>query len=156
MRLLVLVLLEKMNKMKKKAIIVSGYFNPIHKGHIEYFNNAKKLAEELFVIVNSDYQRSLKGSKKFQYEDERMIIVSNIKAVDKVILSIDNDSTVCKTLNQIFVDFGLEYELYFANGGDQNNETIPERDVCNKVGIKLIDGLGEKIQSSSWLLKNKS
>ena len=156
MRLLVLVLLEKMNKMKKKAIIVSGYFNPIHKGHIEYFNNAKKLADELFVIVNSDYQRSLKGSKKFQYEDERMIIVSNIKAVDKVILSIDNDSTVCKTLNQIFVDFGLEYELYFANGGDQNNETIPERDVCNKVGIKLIDGLGEKIQSSSWLLKNKS
>ena len=156
MRLLVLVLLEKMNKMKKKAIIVSGYFNPIHKGHIEYFNNAKKLADELFVIVNSDYQRLLKGSKKFQYEDERMIIVSNIKAVDKVILSIDNDSTVCKTLNQIFVDFGLEYELYFANGGDQNNETIPERDVCNKVGIKLIDGLGEKIQSSSWLLKNKS
>ena len=156
MKLLVLVLLEKMNKMKKKAIIVSGYFNPIHKGHIEYFNNAKKLADKLFVIVNSDYQRSLKGSKKFQYEDERMIIVSNIKAVDKVILSIDNDSTVCKTLNQIFVDFGLEYELYFANGGDQNNETIPERDVCNKVGIKLIDGLGEKIQSSSWLLKNKS
>jgi D-beta-D-heptose 7-phosphate kinase/D-beta-D-heptose 1-phosphate adenosyltransferase len=53
-----------MNKIKKKAIIVSGYFNPIHKGHIEYFNNAKKLADRLFVIVNSDYQRSLKGSKK--------------------------------------------------------------------------------------------
>ena len=143
-----------MNKMKKKAIIVSGYFNPIHKGHIEYFNNAKKLADKLFVIVNSDYQRSLKGSKKFQEEDERMFIVSNIKAVDKVILSIDNDSTVCKTLNQIFIDFGLEYELYFANGGDQKNETIPERDICKKVGIKLIDGLGEKIQSSSWILKN--
>ncbi len=140
--------------MKKKAIIVSGYFNPIHKGHLEYFNNAKQLADKLFVIVNSDYQRELKGSKKFQYEDERMIIVSNIKAVDKVILSIDNDSTVCKTLNQIFIDFGLEYELYFANGGDQNNETIPERDFCKKVGIKLIDGLGEKIQSSSWILKN--
>ena len=140
--------------MKKKAIIVSGYFNPIHKGHLEYFNNAKQLADKLFVIVNSDYQRALKGSKKFQYEDERMIIVSNIKAVDKVILSIDNDSTVCKTLNQIFIDFGLEYELYFANGGDQNNETIPERDFCKKVGIKLIDGLGEKIQSSSWILKN--
>ena len=140
--------------MKKKAIIVSGYFNPIHKGHLEYFNNAKQLADKLFVIVNSDYQRALKGSKKFQYEDERMIIVSNIRAVDKVILSIDNDSTVCKTLNQIFIDFGLEYELYFANGGDQKNETIPERDICKKVGIKLIDGLGEKIQSSSWILKN--
>lgn len=154
MRLLALVLLEKMNKMKKKAIIVSGYFNPIHKGHIEYFNNAKKLADELFVIVNSDYQRSLKGSKKFQEEDERMFIVSNIKAVDKVILSIDKDRTVCKTLKHIFKNYETEYVLVFANGGDQKNSTIPERSICEKVGIKLVDGLGDKVQSSSWLLKN--
>ena len=53
---------------KKKGIIVSGYFNPLHKGHIEYFNNAKELADELFVIVNSDHQRVLKGSKEFQKE----------------------------------------------------------------------------------------
>ena len=143
-----------MNKMKKKAIIVSGYFNPIHKGHIEYFNNAKKLADELFVIVNSDYQRLLKGSKKFQEEKERMFIVSNIKAVDKAVLSTDKDSTVCKTLNQIFNDYETEYEFIFANGGDQNNDTIPERFICEKVGIMLVDGLGDKVQSSSWLLKN--
>ena len=149
-----LVLLEKMNKMKKKAIIVSGYFNPIHKGHIEYFNNAKKLADELFVIVNSDYQRLLKGSKKFQEEEERIVIVSNIKAVDKVILSIDKDRTVCKTLKHIFKTYATEYVLVFANGGDQNNDTIPERSTCEKVGITLVDGLGDKIQSSSWLLKN--
>ena len=154
MKLLVLVLLAKMNKMKKKAIIVSGYFNPIHKGHIEYFNNAKKLADELFVIVNSDYQRLLKGSKKFQEEDERIFIVSNIKAVDKVILSIDKDRTVCKTLNHIFKNYSTEYVLVFANGGDQNNDTIPERSICEKVGITLVDGLGDKVQSSSWLLKN--
>ena len=67
--------------MKKRAVIVSGYFNPIHKGHLEYFNNAKAMADELFVIVNSDYQRALKGSKEFQGAEERMIIVSNIKAV---------------------------------------------------------------------------
>ena len=140
--------------MKKKAIIVSGYFNPIHKGHIEYFNNAKKLADELFVIVNSDYQRLLKASKKFQEEDERMIIVSNIKAVDKAILSIDKDRTVCKTLKLIFNEYETEYELFFANGGDQNNDTIPERSICEKVGITLVDGLGDKVQSSSWLLKN--
>ena len=72
--------------MKKKAVIVSGYFNPIHKGHIEHFNKGKALADELFVIVNNDYQRSLKGSKEFQKE-ERMMIVYNIKAVDKAILS---------------------------------------------------------------------
>ena len=140
--------------MKKKAIIVSGYFNPIHKGHIEYFNNAKKLADELFVIVNSDYQRLLKGSKKFQEEDERMFVVSNIKAVDKVILSIDKDRTVCKTLNHIFKNYSTEYVLFFANGGDQSNDTIPERSICEKVGITLVDGLGDKVQSSSWLLKN--
>ena len=79
--------------MKKKAIIVSGYFNPLHKGHIDYFNKAKKLCDELFVIVNSDHQRELKGSKAFQDEQERLIIVSNIKAVDKAILSIDQDRT---------------------------------------------------------------
>jgi len=139
--------------MRKKAIIVSGYFNPIHKGHLEYFNSAKALGDALFVIVNSDLQRSLKGSKEFQLEEERMIIVSNIKAVDRVILSIDQDRTVCATLEKIANDFGDEYELAFANGGDQNNDTIPERPICDSVGIKLIDGLGDKIQSSSWLLK---
>ena len=137
---------------KEKAIIVSGYFNPIHKGHLEYFNNAKSLGNKLIVIVNNDHQRALKGSKEFQKEDERMFIVSNIKAVDRAILSIDKDRTVCKTLKMIAEKFGSEFELAFANGGDQNNETIPERPICEKVGISLIDGLGDKIQSSSWLL----
>ncbi|MDB4255348.1 adenylyltransferase/cytidyltransferase family protein [Flavobacteriaceae bacterium] len=100
---------------KQKAIIVSGYFNPIHKGHLEYFNNAKAIADKLFVIVNSNHQRALKGSKEFQDENE--------------------------------------LELGFANGGDQNNDTIPEREVCEKNSVALIDGLGDKIQSSSWLLK---
>tara|TARA_B100000575_G_scaffold290347_1_gene293871 strand:- start:1658 stop:2086 length:429 start_codon:yes stop_codon:yes gene_type:complete len=138
---------------KKKAIIVSGYFNPIHKGHLEYFNNAKGMGDELFVIVNSDFQRNLKGSKEFQNEEERLIIVSNIKAVDKAILSIDKDCTVCATLEKIVNDYSKDYDLAFANGGDQNNDTIPEKSICEKVGINLIDGLGNKIQSSSWLLK---
>ncbi len=139
--------------MKKKGVIVSGYFNPIHKGHLEYFNNAKALADELFVIVNNDHQRALKGSKEFQNEEERMIIVGNIKAVDHAVLSVDEDRTVCATLRKIAADYGDEFELAFANGGDQNNDTIPERPVCDEVGIALIDGLGDKIQSSSWLLK---
>ena len=138
---------------KKKGIIVSGYFNPIHKGHIEYFNNAKALADELFVIVNNDHQRALKGSTEFQKEQERVFIVSNIKSVDHCILSIDEDRTVCKTIEEISLNFGQEYELNFANGGDQNNNTIPERLICDQMGISLIDGLGDEIQSSSWLLK---
>jgi cytidyltransferase-like protein len=137
---------------KKKAIIVSGYFNPIHKGHLEYFNKAKALCDELFVIVNNDHQRALKGSKEFQKEDERMIIVSNIKAVDKAILSIDQDRTVCETIRMIANEYGDEYDLAFANGGDQNNDTIPERSICEEMNVALIDGLGDKIQSSSWLL----
>lgn len=139
---------------KEKAIIVSGYFNPIHKGHLEYFNNAKSLCDALFVIVNNDFQRQLKGTKEFQKQDERMIIVSNIKAVDKAFLSIDTDRTVCKTIESIALQFGGEYDLGFANGGDQNNDTIPEREICEKMSVNLIEGLGDKIQSSSWLLLN--
>ena len=84
-----------------------------------------------------------------------MIIVSNIKAVDYAILSVDKDRTVCATLEKIAKEFGDSYELAFANGGDQNNDTIPERSICEKIGIALIDGLGDKIQSSSWLLNKR-
>tara|TARA_Y100000385_G_C12987961_1_gene591512 strand:+ start:125 stop:550 length:426 start_codon:yes stop_codon:yes gene_type:complete len=138
---------------KHKIIIVSGYFNPIHKGHLEYFNLAKEHADKLFVIINNDNQRKLKGSKEFQGEDERMFIVSNIKAVDKVVLSIDTDRTVCNTIETIAKEFGEKFKLAFANGGDQNNSICPERDICDQYKIELIDGLGDKIQSSSWLLK---
>jgi len=141
--------------MRKKAIIVSGYFNPIHKGHLEYFNSAKALADELFVIVNSDLQRALKGSKEFQKEDERLFIVKNIKAVDKAIISIDKDRTVCESIRSLFETYGSDYDLGFANGGDQNNNSIPETSICNELNVQLIDGLGDKIQSSSWLLTKK-
>ena len=141
--------------MKKKAIVVSGYFNPIHKGHLEYFKNAKEIADELFVIVNSDLQRKLKGSKEFQDESERMIIVNHIKGVDKAILSVDKDRTVCESIRTIFEHYGQDYDLGFANGGDQDNNSIPEAPICKELGIQLIDGLGDKIQSSSWLLNKQ-
>lgn len=139
--------------MKPKAIIVSGYFNPIHKGHLEYFHNAKANADKLFVIVNNDHQRALKGSKEFQKEDERLYIVSNIKPVDEAFLSIDQDRTVIRSIEKIVKDHQDKYDFTFANGGDQNNQSIPEAEICNQLGVKLLDGLGEKIQSSSWLLK---
>jgi len=138
----------------RKAIIVSGYFNPIHKGHLEYFINAKAIADQLFVIVNSDFQRVLKGSKEFQKEEERLFIVQNLKAVDKAFISVDKDRTVSESIRMIFDNFGKDYAFAFANGGDQNNNSIPEVSVCKELGIQLIDGLGDKIQSSSWLLKS--
>jgi cytidyltransferase-like protein len=137
----------------QKIIIVSGYFNPIHKGHLEYFINAKAHGDLLFVIVNSDHQRALKGTKEFQREEERLFIVQHIKEVDQAFLSIDEDRTVCKTLEFLHQQYGKNYRISFANGGDQTNQSIPETPICQALGIELIDGLGEKIQSSSWLLK---
>jgi cytidyltransferase-like protein len=141
--------------MKRKAIIVSGYFNPIHKGPLEYFNNAKSLADELCVIVNSDLQRALKKSKEFQKEDERLFIVQNIKADDTAIISIEKDRTVSASIAHLYKNFNEEYDLGFAKCGGQDIHSIPEAPICNELGIQLIDGLGDKIQSSSWLLKNK-
>ena len=137
---------------KKKAVIVSGYFNPIHKGHLELFRKAKEEADKLWVIVNSDLQRELKGSKEFMNELERLEIIQSIRYVDYALISQDKDSTQCQTLETFSEMFGEQYHLIFANGGDQNNDTIPEREVCERVGIELVDGLGEKVQSSSWLL----
>ena len=139
--------------MRQKAIIVSGFFNPLHKGHIEYFHLARSQGDQLFVIVNNDKQRELKKSKKFMLENERVLIIKELSITDKVILSIDTDRTVCDTLKKIYNTYKSEYELFFANGGDQTNESIPEDSVCKDLGIKLIDGLGSKIQSSSWMLK---
>tara|TARA_B100001250_G_C19600808_1_gene700541 strand:- start:268 stop:690 length:423 start_codon:yes stop_codon:yes gene_type:complete len=139
--------------MKSKAIIVSGYFNPLHKGHIELFHKAKAKGDKLFVIVNNERQRELKGSKEFMLESERLLILNELTIVDKVILSIDLDRTVCASLEKIFKEYSKDYLLYFANGGDQNNDSIPEVIVCKKLGIGLIQKLGDKIQSSSWLLQ---
>lgn len=140
--------------MKEKAIIVSGYFNPLHKGHLDLFKKAKSLGDKLWVIVNSDFQRELKGSKSFMDENERLIIIQSIKYVDYALISNDRDKTQCYTLQQFHDMFSHKYDLAFANGGDQNNDTISEREVCEKLGIELLDGLGDKIQSSSWLLNH--
>ena len=138
---------------KPKAIIVSGYFNPLHKGHLELFEKAKESGDQLWVIVNSDFQRALKGSKEFMDENERLIIVRAIGMVDKALISIDKDKTQRATLADLADQYSGEYELYFANGGDQNNDSIPEAGVCRELGVSLLEGLGDKIQSSSWLLK---
>lgn len=131
-----------------KTVCTSGYFNPLHKGHVEYMEKARALGDKLIVIVNNDKQRVLKGSKEFMDEQERMIIVKSLRCVDEVVLSIDEDATVCKTLEMIKPDI-------FAKGGDRFNNEIPEAKVCNRLGIEMVDGLGGKIQSSSWLLKIK-
>ena len=131
-----------LNKIVKVA--VSGYFDPIHIGHLEYLKMAKNLGDYLIVIVNNDYQSNLKKGKSFMNELDRVEIVKALKLVDEVFLSIDKDRTVCKSLEKLKPDI-------FANGGDRSTEEIPEAEVCMNFNIKMIDGLGDKIRSSSEL-----
>ena len=138
------------NKGEEKIVCVSGYFDPIHIGHIEYFKKSKEIGTKLMVIVNNDTQAQLKKGKAFMPCDERMEIIREFKCVDYVIKSIDTDRTVCDTLLKV-----EPKPDYFCNGGDQNNNTIPEGPVCESRNIELRDGFGDKIQSSSWLIKGE-
>ena len=130
--------------MSKKTIsvAVSGYFDPIHVGHLECLKLAKQLGDKLIVIVNNDKQTILKKGKSFMNEKDRMEIVSALQCVDEVFLSIDDDKSVCKSLE--FLKPSI-----FANGGDRSLSEIPETAIIDKYSIKMVDGLGEKIRSSS-------
>ena len=124
------------------VVAVSGYFDPIHVGHLEYLKLAKQLGDKLIVIVNNDKQAILKKGKSFMNEKDRMEIVSALQCVDEVFLSIDDDKSVCKSLE--FLKPSI-----FANGGDRSLSEIPETAIIEKYSIKMVDGLGEKIKSSS-------
>jgi len=134
----------------KTLVIASGYFNPLHKGHIEYLKRSKELGDALMVIINNDMQVELKGSKVFQDELERKDIIDELKCVNYSLISIDEDRSVKRSIEFIH-KFIRADEYLFTNGGDQFGNTILEKDICNELGIGLIDGLGEKIQSSSIL-----
>ena len=106
----------------------------------------KEIESYGFTIVAKDFERP-----RISFEF-RMIFDLNIKAVDKAILSINPDRTVCETIKMIAEKYGNEFEIAFANGGDQNNNIIPERSICEEMNVGLLDGPGDKIQISSWLL----
>ncbi len=142
-------------KSNKKIVITSGYFNPLHIGHINLINEAKKLGDYLIVIVNNDDQVKFKGSTPFMKEDERARIIKNLKFVDEVFLSIDvDDGYQSKTLESLAKRFA-GCEVIFAKGGDRNFDNLPEceKKICGQYSIKVIGGVGGgKVQSSSWLL----
>jgi len=135
-------------KSGKIVVCASGYWDCLHIGHLEYLKKAKVLGDVLVVIVNNDNQARQKKGFSFMPEKERCEIMGSLSFVDEVILSIDEDRTVCKTLSLVNPDI-------FAKGGDTciSAGNIPEKKVCDAQNIKLIDGLGDKIQSSRWLLR---
>jgi len=131
---------------EKKIVVASGYFDPIHVGHIEYLEKAAELGDKLIVIVNNDKQTINKKGKEFMPFSERMKIVNALACVDEVFASIDDDSSVCKSIDAIKPDI-------FAKGGDRYASEIPESPICREHGIDILDGLGNKIQSSSLLTR---
>lgn len=140
-----------------KYAITSMYANPIHPGHIECLKLSKELCDELWVIINNDKQAELKrGVPSFQDENYRKEVVSAIKYVDHVFVSTDEDGSVCKTLNDLFLaikNIDSKAEVIFTKGGDRFADNILEKEICDKLGIKIIDGLGDKTHHSSQIIK---
>ena len=136
----------------EKIVIVSGYFDPLHIGHLEYFDLAKELGDKLVVIVNNDIQCKLKKGESFMNEKDRMEIIFALGIVDEVLLSSDTDGSVCDSIEKVVefhTEVGIDYEFIFCNGGDRHIGEIPETETCEKLGIPTADGLGYKIRSSS-------
>jgi len=142
-----------------KLAICSGYFNPMHIGHLDYLQSAKDLAEKLFVIVNNDYQVSIKGSTPFMSEVDRVRIISTLECVDKVVLSKDLDDTVLKTLKSILIQHQAcgRNSFIFCNGGDRGSENTAEEYFCDNNNYYLTSVYnvgGNKKESSSTLINN--
>lgn len=135
-----------------RVVAVSGGMDPVHKGHVRLFKEAKALGDYLVVILNNDNWLLKKKGFTFMDQDERKEIIESIRYVDEVVLTNhvidDGDSSVCVELAKLKPDV-------FANGGDRKSDNIPEYGLCNELGIEMVFNVGgEKIQSSSDLVKN--
>jgi cytidyltransferase-like protein len=135
-----------------KVIITSGYFDPVHVGHVECLELAKELGDKLIVIINNDHQAHLKKGRAFMPDHDRKKIIEAFSCVDEVFVSIDTDNSVCKSIEALWRQHtGLAEEIIFAKGGDRMSSEIPEATLCNNLHIKIVDGLGAKVRSSSDL-----
>ena len=136
------------------TVIISGGFDPVHIGHLRMMIEAKKLGERLIVILNNDDFLINKKGFAFMPQEERSEIIKGFECVDEVVISIDQDSTVVKTIEMISKKEDIDI---FANGGDRKNEgDIPESEICKRLDIKMLFNVGgDKIQSSSDLVKKE-
>jgi len=136
--------------MNETIVINSGYFDPLHVGHLECMELSKKLGDKLVIILNNDKQCILKKGKAFMPQEEKKKILESLKYVDKVFISIDKDASICESIKVIAEKY-KGHKIIFAKGGDRFVYEIPETKLCRELGIKVVDGLGEKIKSSSEL-----
>jgi len=133
------------------VVAVSGGFDPLHVGHLHLMQEARKHGDYLVVIVNRDEFLVRKKGYAFMPLDERRAIIRQLRLVDEVVTAVDDDQTVCATLRMLCAVPSLRVNV-FANGGDRSSADSPERTVCEELGIKMVDGLGSKVQSSSELV----
>ena len=135
---------------KSTAVIVSGYFSPLHVGHLDMIDAAAELGDEVIVIVNNNVQQEIKKGKVIIDEADRLRIVLALRQVDHALVAVDEDRTVCATLETIATNFN-DRTLIFANGGDRVPGFVPEAEVCEAHNIELRFGVGgdEKADSSS-------
>lgn len=134
-----------------KIVIESGFFNPLHGGHLDMIEAGAKLGDKLVVIVNNDTQQVMKKGKVILDEQNRHRLISALRDVDESFIAIDEDGSVIKSLEKVALAYPND-ELIFANGGDRDSEkAIPEGDVCRKYNIEMIFGVGgvEKADSST-------
>ena len=138
-----------------KIVLVTGGFDPIHSGHISYFNAACKLGSKLIVGVNSDNWLKRKKGRAFMCIKERLIIIKHLKMVDEVCSWNDDDNTACNLIKSLLNKFPKNMSIIFANGGDRNIENIPEKKFfINNERVEFVFGVGgcNKRNSSSNIL----
>ena len=136
-----------------RVVVVTGGFDPLHSGHIAYFEEAKKLGHILCVGVNSDEWLTRKKGKPFMSFEERINIVNNIKCVGHAFGFNDDDESACNAIEYIKNYFPKNSEIVFANGGDRTKDNIPEMVFDD---VEFVFGVGgeDKKNSSSWILNN--
>ncbi|MDB5177126.1 MAG: glycerol-3-phosphate cytidylyltransferase [Candidatus Saccharibacteria bacterium] len=129
-----------------KVVIVSGFFNPLHGGHLDMIEAAALMGDKLIVIVNNDMQQVLKKDKIILTEQNRARLIGALRAVDEVVISVDEEPPVIKTLQMIAIQ-NPDDKLIFANGGDRDSvKVIPETNVCNDYNIEMVFGVGTEIR----------
>ena len=125
-----------------KIVIVSGFFNPLHGGHLDMIEAGANLGDKLIVIVNNDIQQVMKKDKVILSEQNRLRLIEALRYTDEAMIALDEDPTVIKTLEAIARMYPDD-ELIFANGGDRDSEkAVPETDVCRLHNIEMVFGVG--------------
>lgn len=135
---------------KPRAAVVSGYFSPLHVGHLDMIEAAAALGDKLLVIVNNNAQQKLKKGKVIIDETDRLRIVQALGLVDDAIVAVDGDRTVSASLKLLAERYD-DHQLVFANGGDRQPDFVPEAEICEQYGILMEFGVGgdEKADSST-------